>query len=382
MFCALHSAEGKIIKLEIEKKISSDLFGKSTNLFVGSYSYPFVSAGPLVSIDDSFRPEVLDNPTEWIGKGFAEIISLRANLARGQSVQNVKTKTRTVQDMQDLVLSERAIDVEAKFDKAPVFSIHLSPILQPMGPTANLIGLRLAENPKIPKKIDSIVNDNVTVATAMPELVQNYDLYYVQKLFNSGLLGRKKDKKLVPTRWSITATDDMIAKHLLESIRTFDELNGILLFSNNYLYNNFDILMLPGKWEFEQFEAWQPSSNWNFHSAKPLIEYEYEPFEGRTNYAESEGGGYYAGRLAVVEKLHEMRKQARVIVFREISEQYTMPVGVWQVRENARQALKQSPIKFQSKDDALSFLKAKLKNPFDAYQRLSRILTQRKIFEF
>jgi hypothetical protein len=34
-----------------------------------------------------------------------------------------------------------------------------------------------------------------------------------------GVLGLKKDKKLVPTRWAITATDDILAKKLLEKVK-------------------------------------------------------------------------------------------------------------------------------------------------------------------
>ena len=48
-----------------------------------------------------------------------------------------------------------------------------------------------------------------------------FDEYTLSKILSVGVLGLKKDKKLVPTRWSITATDDILAKNLLRKIRDF-----------------------------------------------------------------------------------------------------------------------------------------------------------------
>ena len=38
----------------------------------------------------------------------------------------------------------------------------------------------------------------------------------IQKCFSIGMLGKKR--KLVPTKWSITATDDIISKSIVEEI--------------------------------------------------------------------------------------------------------------------------------------------------------------------
>ena len=34
-----------------------------------------------------------------------------------------------------------------------------------------------------------------------------------------GMLGTQKNRKLVPTRWSISATDDIISDYLIKNIR-------------------------------------------------------------------------------------------------------------------------------------------------------------------
>ena len=41
----------------------------------------------------------------------------------------------------------------------------------------------------------------------------------ISGLLSVGVLGLKKNKRLVPTRWSITATDDMLGKHLWKQVQ-------------------------------------------------------------------------------------------------------------------------------------------------------------------
>ena len=123
--------------------------------------------------------------------------------------------------------------------------------------------------------------------------------------------------------------------------------------------------------------AGQPARTMNF-----AISEEYEPFEGRTDYAKKQGGGYYAARLGVVEALYKMRRQARVVVFREIGTSYTVPVGVWEVRENVRHALEAPPQKFATKEEALAYIASQLAVPLAEYMKKSKVLLQRRLTEF
>jgi DNA repair protein NreA len=143
------------------------------------------------------------------------------------------------------------------------------------------------------------------------------------------------------------------------------------------------MLMMPGPWEFENFEAWMPGSTWARGLKSTEIIEEYEPFHGRKSYAEVQGGGYYASRIACAEKLVEMRRQAKVVVFREISEGYVIPLGVFVVRETARHAYKdRPPLKFATKEEAIKYVSTRLRVPFIEYAKRSRLLKQRKLSDF
>ncbi len=370
------------IQQPIKEKLSKDFFGPSPSIFVGHYGYPDVSIGPMTSLDTE-NAQLLDNPAQWYGSNIDEIIRMRSLLVRSKKKCSIREKTRYIDQSQELALSVKPTDIEVAFKGKPTYNLNFSSISQPMGPSGIVDRFRITENPKIPKKVDYIVSDELKAADAAAALYKKkLDVYYLTNVLSSGVLGIKENQKLVPTRWSITAVDDIIAKELMKDIRQFPQINEFQVYENTYLENHFEVLMMPRRWEFEQFEAWAPNTLWTKAYTRPVIQEEYEGFSGRTRYAQKEGGGYYAGRIAVTEKLHAMKRQASAIIFREIYEGYTIPVGVWEVRENVRRALKKKPQKFNTLNAALKNLKTRLRIPFIEYLKISEILKQRKIYEY
>lgn len=366
-------------------KISRVVFGPSPpSIFVGRSGYPRVNIGPLVSVGEEpweINAQLLDSPSKWHGLDYAQIISMRSSLVRGKKKHGVHSKSRVLCDLQETVVSQKSVDMEVRFSKPLQFSMDFSSYYQPMGPSGSLEKLELAGNPVIPKKVDELSAEGVKVRDAVPEMLgAGFDVYYLQKILSAGILGEKK--KLVPTRWSITAGDKLVADHFLQQVKQFPAINDLLLFSAEFLHNHFEVLLLPGKWEFEQFEAWAPGTVWTKEEKNLVVVVEYEPFEGRSDYAELEGGGYYAGRYGVIEALHKMRRQARCVVFREIGDGYQVPVGVWQVRENVRKAMQNLPTKISSLREAMELLSKRLKIPVLEYFAKSRVLGQKKMMDF
>ncbi|NOX71155.1 MAG: hypothetical protein GXO64_00455 [Candidatus Micrarchaeota archaeon] len=370
-------------KFRLEKKaskeIGSSFFGKGLSVFIGRYGYPNVPAGPMGSLDES----ATDDTRSLFGKSYDEIIELRSLLLRSRKAENIFSRSRFVEQNQEIALAKKSIDIELEFGGKPRYEMSFSDIVQPMGPTVSLKKFSLAENAPVPRRVDSIVNDEVPAQDASFMLYRfGYDVGKVSTILSSGALGSSEKRKLVPTRWSITAIDDTIAKKLMERIRDYPQISDFMVFSSVYMDNRFEVLLIPGSWEYENFEVWAPGTPWSFDLKKPQMLVEYEPYEGRTKYADKEGGGYYAARIAVCEKLNGMKKQAKAVVFREIYEGYVIPLGVWQVRENARNAMKSKPKTFSTLGDALDDIKARLRTDIKKYIASSRILRQRRIIDF
>ncbi len=364
------------------KRIPKTVFGPTpSSVFVGKYGYPNVFTGPMVAVTDT-NLSLSGQPGKWYGLTTDRIIELNLSLARGEKTTNIKdTESRLARDVRDAALSVKPTDVEVQFEKELIPRVQFSSYLQPMGASGKMEKFTMAGNPRIPRKVESLTQEKITVRTALEEGYSHGlgDVYYLQKLLSVGALGI--EKKMVPTRWSITASDKILADYYLETVRECRQLDEIRIYSNTYLGNHFEILMLPGAWEFEQFESWEPNSNWQQAGGADL-EYEYEPYGGRSDYAEREGGGYYSSRLAIAHHLYLLRRQARVVVFREISDEYAVPVGCWQVRENVREALKKPPLKFENLQAALTHLTTGLKRPMAQYLHKSMILQQKKLIDF
>ena len=131
--------------------------------------------------------------------------------------------------------------------------------------------------------------------------------------------------------------------------------------------------MMPTEWQYELIEAWYPNTTQNPYGSQISIFNSYEFFNGRTTYADI-GGCYYAARLAVNELLNKERRQAGTIILREAHPGYIMPVGVWNVRENVRKALKGIYWKFDTLDKAFVFVSKKLDIPIQRWIKNSAIL--------
>ena len=106
---------------------------------------------------------------------------------------------------------------------------------------------------------------------------------------------------------------------------------------------------------------------------------EHEEFEGRTTYARI-GGCYYSTRLAVAEALERIQRQAAALVLREIRPGYILPVGVWNVRESVRAALRTKPFIHDTFNAALEFACKSLAIPVQIWKRGS-VLIRNEMFQ-
>ena len=357
-------------------------------VFVGRIGYPKVSVGPMIPpfFGDT---EILDTPEQWIGKSINEIIDYRYSLIRGKiraDVFDTQTDNRMLETFQELAMGSKPTNSEALFTKKPKKMILLSDETQPFGPSAPLKSFK-TDNVSVDKRIDKAFCDHDLKATdAVMELYR--DGVYVtriQRCFSVGMFGHEDRRRLVPTRWSITAVDSNISLELVDEIKQHPTIDQYRVYTFTYLDNIYVAMLMPEKWEFEWIEAWFPGTTWNADGKAPAMMGDYEGYRGRTTYA-SVGGCYYSTRLAVTEKLSCERRQASALVLREIHPGYILPVGVWNVRESIRSALKTKPDIFDTFNAALEFATSKLTIPLKHWISNSTMLRnaffQRKISEF
>ena len=357
-------------------------------VFVGRIGYPYVYAGPLVPPvhEDT---SLYDIPELWFGKPIEEIVRFRSMLIRGKHRVHVKKFEKAgdvIEKTRELALAVKPVDVELELKKKPKGFILLDDEVQPFGPSAPIKRLRIG-NAQWDNQIEKAYYDTDLKATeAVLELYKKgVFVTRIQRAFSIGAFGLEKRRRLVPTRWSITAIDSIISKELIEKIKDFPEIGEFRVYESRYLDNRFEVLMIPGAWSYEAIEAWYPRTLWNPDDKGIVMFSDWEGYDGRTTYA-AIGGCYYAARLAVCEHLIKEKRQAKVVVLREAHPGYIMPVGVWQVRENVRNALRNPPVRFSSLNEALSYIAGRFDIPIQYWIRKSKLIReemfQKRLTEF
>ena len=359
--------------MKLEKRLSDqNIFGSSPPaVFVGSWNYPKVLAGPLVPPISSTDTSIMDLPEMWLDKSLDEILRYRFTLVRGKHLTDInlaRTPTRLLSTFQEIVMASKPMDTEMWFTKKPRLNVVFSPREPPAGPSASIKQVLLAENSQAPKPVDKVVSDTDLRATQGIMVLYDSDISQRQitRMLSIGLLGTKKRRRLVPTEWSITVIDDVLARRIHREIRDYPWIGKFMVFGHQALANNVQILLFPSSWMFEAQEAW-------LGPADTVPGVDYELVWGRKSYASDLAGAYYAARLPVLEYLRLIRRQAGALVLMEVYPKW-VPLGVWRFREICREALRRESSEFDTLKESLDELRKRLRLPLERWLAKSKIL--------
>jgi DNA repair protein NreA len=363
---------------------SQDLQGTSPpSVFVGRYGYPHVSAGPLLPPLHLERETAarLEDPQAWMEGSIQDVLGMRSSLLRTRAnvrVHDARRPPPILSVTQELALAARPVDTEVHLVKKPNLALtaRVDDTATAMGPSVEADRARLVENAPVPRLVDRLFDDvDAKAATSVTELYEGgLTPYRIQPLLSLGLLGRAAERKLVPTRWSITATDDMLGRQLIPQVLDSPGLDRVEVYEGRLHGNEFHVFLLPMGWSYDMIEVWIKGSMWALETS-PFIE-DWEDWRGRKGYASHITGAYYAARLSVLEHLSARRRQAGVFVYREITPDYWAPLGVWVIREAVRRTLESKPILFDTTADAIAYVEPRTRQK--GWARASKLLSDLK----
>ena len=356
---------------------SNSISGTSPpSVFVGSYNYPKVFVGPMVPPIHG-NTELLDNPEKWKGKTLEEIINFRLKLVRGiQQMPIEQTEGRYIENLQEVTMSSKPTDLDLIFNKKISSNVSADGESAPFGPIGEIKSAKFSGSTST-KPIEKIFYDkDMKAQDAVLKLYNSgIEISKIQKCFSIGMMGQKR--KLVPTKWSITATDDIISKSIVNEILENNLIDISKVFTYEHLGNIFSVILFPHRWIFEMVEAWYSNGILGFGSDN-------EDARG-ISHPPQIAGAYFAAKLAVSEYLLKNKIQAGVLIFREIRPEYAIPVGVWQVREGIREAMKQKPQIITKFNDALEIAAKKTsvsKNEWIKNGNITNLMRQKTLLDY
>lgn len=307
------------------RSLKKEVFAPSPpHYLVGWKGYPQVSIGPTLSLSGIEEGS--------FDMGLDDFVAVRANQLRTYQKKPVRAVDETA-------LSIKPVDFDVKLKRVPNQ-------LRPEGLTAIASSITPGET-KVPGKVYSVIDSFDLKASQALMKLENYGFDYLVGALSTGNLGVKNQRKLVPTRWAITAVDSTLSKDLFLKIRGEKQVSDYELYKISHWDNHFWIVLAPWAWSFEMLEQW--------HKNPVISDYEYG--RPKKDYADNITGAYYAARLEILRHLADRKRQAMAFVIRRIGGKYIYLVGVWHIREAVKRGLQNKPEKFSS----LSSLEEKLR---------------------
>ena len=299
---------------------------------VGERGYPKIPVS--LGISPYGDPKLRDDPIAWVNMKMRleDIAKLRMEMLN--PFTRVDARKPWLLNKGEIIwgaVSEKPVDVEAKLIGRPS-SPSLDGILAPIGPSAKAEEVKVTTNPKVDPVLERRAQERLKAEEAMKELYERINFYTLIKAFSLGMFG--VNKKLVPTRWAITASDQIASKYLKEEIVKMTWIKGIMIGKHTHLGNSYTVILKPGPPTVEMFEVWHKGSLWT--GSSEVVIHNIEEHLPTAKASDPTDGGFHALKHGVLKALKEKGVSASAIVIREIGETYYMPLGVWQVREGAR----------------------------------------------
>jgi hypothetical protein len=360
----------------------NDVSGDSPpSVFVGHYGYPKVRIGPALPVRRG-DTEIYERPDQWGHLSVDDIAKLRFSLYRGYKVLPITTPADPnsyLLELHDLILSSRPVYSQIEYS-SPERKIDFSAESQPFGPGGYAKNFYHESSPSHPRVERMYYDTDLKAADALTLLYPDTSIYTIEKVFSAGMLGKTRSRKIVPTRWSITAVDKTLSDRIIPEIRNFPEVEGNMYFHYRRIGNEYYVLIVPGDYSFEMIENWNNGSIWT-GPRESGAEGDYEK-PGRMVINPRIAGAFFAAKLPILEFLKRIEKRGNILVVRFIDGEYTMPLGVWQVRENVRAAMNELNY-LDSIDQFFDIIKIRRKRDIRGNSKTYQtVKQQRKITEY
>ena len=356
-------------------KPTKEIEGFGSAPIIGEKNYPFLQ---IHNSSNEDKENNFMNTNKIVKQGYKDIFQLKAKNILG-STQNThikQTTDRVNNEIIDIYKSKRAIEFNSTFETEIKFDkVLTNKMAGVMGSKNELESLNATENTTTSKQIEKYSTNDAKAKEACIKLYeQGKNEQQIIHLLALGVFGVNINKKLVPTRWAITAYDKMIESHLHKQILKYNPINQYEVY---YCQNKSDThvnILLPDHYMGTHTEDWSNSQSPGMGGHNTDI------FNNQNKIPTPEplnSGGYYATKIALNEHLQERKKQAAAIMIRVIID-YDVPLGVVFVRECVRESFNNQIFKTSSFQELTEFIKTKFPTHYKHFINSNVLKEQKK----
>ncbi len=336
----------EIKKYQQKLKPTKEIEGYGSAPIVGEKGYPYLATHNISNEDknSSYR-----NTSDIVKKDYKEIIPIKAKNILGSTDHSYakKVDNKILEEIRDVYKSKKDIQVNTQFEKELTFNkVLVNKVSGVVGSKNPLESLEALENTPTEKIVEKFTNGEIKSREAIITLYERgINEHQIINLLALGSFGVELNKKLVPTRWAITAYDQTIEKYLHKKIIQFRPLDYYELYTYEDKGNSFVIILIPDTFSGEVIEQFDNT-----------VEKDYVGNDNKLNKEEPEtAGGFFATKIGIFEQLTSRKRQASFISIR-IIKNYDIPLGVVFVRESIREAMKKGKFRTTKLEELRTYI--------------------------
>ncbi len=347
----------KIKEYSSKIKLTNEIEGYPSGVIIGHKNYPNLKVHSISNsnIDSSFF-----KTAKIIKLDYSKIIDLKSKNILG-TTSNIKIQdinSRITNELRDIYKSKKLVDFSSKFEKELKFDkIIINKVAGIIGSHNELKSLTANSNISTSKQIEKNITTDIKATQAVINLYEKgINESQIINLLAMGSFGINFNKKLVPTKWAISAYDQILEKYLFKELKQNKLIENYEVYEFNDKGNYFLIILFP---EFISGETYECMSNW--------IGSDYFNNENKLDKEKPQiSGAFYSNKLAIFEHLRKRKKQASFLSIRLIVD-YDIPLGVVFVRECVRQAMLNRLFKTSNINELENYLKLKKQKYYIIY---------------
>ncbi len=325
-------------------------------VFLETAKYPVLMAGVLASQQPSEFLSIFDHPDAWQGLDREAILSMRKKLYRFCMPVDARemSPSSTIETLQSLALSVSPVALEVEAPSLPPEDLKPAGALLPSSPIVRVKSLQLDSEPEISRAASRVTENDIPASDGIWKLLDyDYSLDFAVRLMAVGLLGRHKNRRMMPLKSAYKAAIDVFINRAVMELLGAPSSQASRIYTGDMFGDSFTVLMTPGEPRVDYVKldmTRRPVSRGvSIESSRhPDLDAQTSVFADHARYSA------YCALLAE-------RITSHVTVFHLSRNTRNQVLGPWIARAGVKEALQTDPVLLEDRENTLVVLRSILR---------------------
>ncbi|UCE11055.1 MAG: hypothetical protein JSW61_03735 [Candidatus Thorarchaeota archaeon] len=332
-------------------------------IFVETSKYPILWAGVLASPEPSEWLSIYDHPESWGGLDREAVLSMRRHLYRIVVPIDAREMTppAIIKSLQSLSLSVAPVALGVEVADLP--PRHLYPLGSqlPSGPIVEADRLELLTEPDVSRVARRITERDEPAADTVWDLLEyDYSLDQVARMMALGMLGRRGNRRIIPTRSAYKAVIDSFVDRAIGVLAEKPVAHDFELYIGRTCGDSFVVLTAPGETRVDYVRIESRGEETKRGTS----------IDGLPQFTTDSKTSVHADYARFSALKHQLASdvQRHTTIFHHTTDERNSILGPWLARTGVRDAMGTAPVVFDSVSNVVPVLESILTPDLDSWR--------------